>query len=316
MEMQWATTWESIADAIPDHPAITNGDDHSHVGRVRRPLGAGRRRAARGRARTRLEGRAVPLQRQRVPRGAVRHVQDPWRRRSTSTTATSTRSSGTCSTTPTPRRCSSTPRWATASPVWSIGSRTCKLLVEVDDGGPSLGDRAVPYTRRCSTRTSRCDRIERSGDDIYMLYTGGTTGMPKGVMYPMADITGFFARLGFPAAGLPVPESAVRPRADGARARRRGRDAGVDHRCTADARHRPVARNAHAPHDGWPRRHAHQPQPRCARAARRSCSATGARTTRSSATRSPSRSSRRSTRRRRAASRTTPSSLRMMVSSG
>ena len=25
MEMQWATTWESIADAIPDLPAITNG---------------------------------------------------------------------------------------------------------------------------------------------------------------------------------------------------------------------------------------------------------------------------------------------------
>ena len=27
------------------------------------------------------------------------------------------------------------------------------------------------------------DRIERSSSNIYMLYTGGTTGMPKGVMY-------------------------------------------------------------------------------------------------------------------------------------
>jgi fatty-acyl-CoA synthase len=27
------------------------------------------------------------------------------------------------------------------------------------------------------------DRVQRPGDDIYMLYTGGTTGMPKGVMY-------------------------------------------------------------------------------------------------------------------------------------
>ena len=27
------------------------------------------------------------------------------------------------------------------------------------------------------------ERQERSEDNIYMLYTGGTTGMPKGVMY-------------------------------------------------------------------------------------------------------------------------------------
>lgn len=32
-------------------------------------------------------------------------------------------------------------------------------------------------------------RISRSEDDIYMLYTGGTTGMPKGVMYTMGQIT-------------------------------------------------------------------------------------------------------------------------------
>jgi fatty-acyl-CoA synthase len=33
-------------------------------------------------------------------------------------------------------------------------------------------------------------RIERSPDDIYMLYTGGTTGMPKGVMYAIGDFSG------------------------------------------------------------------------------------------------------------------------------
>ncbi len=27
-----------------------------------------------------------------------------------------------------------------------------------------------------------------------MLYTGGTTGMPKGVMYSMSDFTGFFLK--------------------------------------------------------------------------------------------------------------------------
>jgi fatty-acyl-CoA synthase len=43
-----------------------------------------------------------------------------------------------------------------------------------------------------------------------MLYTGGTTGMPKGVMYPMGDITGFFRTLAFTALGGGVmPEAAA-----------------------------------------------------------------------------------------------------------
>ena len=63
----------------PTLPAITNGDVHPHVGRVRRARRQGRRGARRGRARPRLEDRAVPLQRQRVPRSPVRRVQDPRR---------------------------------------------------------------------------------------------------------------------------------------------------------------------------------------------------------------------------------------------
>ena len=31
-------------------------------------------------------------------------------------------------------------------------------------------------------------RIERSGDDLWFLYTGGTTGMPKGVMWPHRNL--------------------------------------------------------------------------------------------------------------------------------
>ena len=34
------------------------------------------------------------------------------------------------------------------------------------------------------------ERIERSGDDYYFLYTGGTTGMPKGVMWRNEDLVG------------------------------------------------------------------------------------------------------------------------------
>ena len=36
-------------------------------------------------------------------------------------------------------------------------------------------------------------RIERSGDDMYFLYTGGTTGMPKGVMWRFDDLWGVLA---------------------------------------------------------------------------------------------------------------------------
>jgi len=83
-----------------------------------------------------------------------------------------------------------------------------KLLIEVDDGGESLGDRAVPYDRVIADHDPM-PRIERSEDDIYMLYTGGTTGMPKGVMYPMGDHTGFFLNLAFPAIGLEPTDDAA-----------------------------------------------------------------------------------------------------------
>jgi fatty-acyl-CoA synthase len=43
-------------------------------------------------------------------------------------------------------------------------------------------------------------RRERSPDDLYLLYTGGTTGMPKGVMYAVGPFTEGF--LGFVAVGM------------------------------------------------------------------------------------------------------------------
>ena len=49
------------------------------------------------------------------------------------------------------------------------------------------------------------ERIERSEDDLYMLYTGGTTGMPKGVMYDMGGLTRGFVMLGLPMLGLAAP---------------------------------------------------------------------------------------------------------------
>jgi len=55
-----------------------------------------------------------------------------------------------------------------------------KLLVEVDDGGAPV--EGMPHYEDVLAGSMPADRISRSADDITMIYTGGTTGMPKGVM--------------------------------------------------------------------------------------------------------------------------------------
>ena len=54
------------------------------------------------------------------------------------------------------------------------------IRVEDDSGGSVPGD--VEYETLIADNAPM-PSIERSADDLYMLYTGGTTGMPKGVMY-------------------------------------------------------------------------------------------------------------------------------------
>ena len=63
-----------------------------------------------------------------------------------------------------------------------------KVWVEVDDvDGQAPLDGSVPWTSVMSSAPA--PRITRSEDDLYMLYTGGTTGMPKGVMSHMGSFT-------------------------------------------------------------------------------------------------------------------------------
>ncbi|MGW5017320.1 acyl-CoA synthetase [Streptomyces cacaoi] len=50
------------------------------------------------------------------------------------------------------------------------------------------------------------DFAPRSGDDLFLIYTGGTTGMPKGVMWRNEDL--FFSGLG---GGAPTGEPVARP---------------------------------------------------------------------------------------------------------
>jgi len=57
-----------------------------------------------------------------------------------------------------------------------------KLYIQVDDKTNETLDFAKDYESAIS-EYQPMERQERSEDNIYMLYTGGTTGMPKGVMY-------------------------------------------------------------------------------------------------------------------------------------
>lgn len=81
-----------------------------------------------------------------------------------------------------------------------------KLFLEIEDGSGGHLDGAVAYGEAIKT-TEPMPRIERSEDDIYMLYTGGTTGMPKGVMYRHGDFSAGLL-LGYDVRGLPRPTDA------------------------------------------------------------------------------------------------------------
>jgi fatty-acyl-CoA synthase len=64
----------------------------------------------------------------------------------------------------------------------------------VDDGTAPCPDWATPYESVATTSPGRVTAPwGRSGDDLYMLYTGGTTGMPKGVMWRQDDLVGTLA---------------------------------------------------------------------------------------------------------------------------
>lgn len=82
-----------------------------------------------------------------------------------------------------------------------------KLFIEIDDGSGGHLDGAVNFEGAIAS-TDPMPRIERSEDDIYMLYTGGTTGMPKGVMYTHGDFSAGLM-LGYDVRGMPRPTSAA-----------------------------------------------------------------------------------------------------------
>jgi fatty-acyl-CoA synthase len=65
-----------------------------------------------------------------------------------------------------------------------------RLWSWVDDGTEPCPDWAEPFRADVVPGPQACDpdRWDRSGDDLLLLYTGGTTGTPKGVMWRQDDL--------------------------------------------------------------------------------------------------------------------------------
>lgn len=80
---------------------------------------------------------------------------------------------------------------------------TTPVLLQVDDGAPLLD--GAEWYHEVLEASAPAERIDRSGDDELVLYTGGTTGMPKGVVWPHRQLFGALAFPGYGAAGLEVP---------------------------------------------------------------------------------------------------------------
>ncbi len=64
-----------------------------------------------------------------------------------------------------------------------------QVLIQIaDDSGNALLPGAVDYESIVAAGPAEGPPVEPSPDDLYVLYTGGTTGMPKGVLWRQHDI--------------------------------------------------------------------------------------------------------------------------------
>jgi acyl-CoA synthetase (AMP-forming)/AMP-acid ligase II len=80
-----------------------------------------------------------------------------------------------------------------------------RLFLAVDDGSGAETD-SEDYEQALAASSQERGFPERSPDDVYIIYTGGTTGMPKGVMWRHEDL--FFAGMG---GGFPTARPAATP---------------------------------------------------------------------------------------------------------
>ena len=262
MTFNLATIQEAIAAAIPDRECIVYRDRrftwrafNERTRRLANFLARRPRLSHRARRTAELGVRPGPprplsLQLPRVPRGHARRVQGarravqrqlPLRRRRADLPA---------------RRRRRDARWSTTRASRPTLARIRAALPQPRRAAP--GRRRLRRTRCCPGAVDYEEALAAgvarrrpastwSPDDLYILYTGGTTGMPKGVLWRQEDI--FFGALGGTPPGGPKFASVE--------ARRRGA------RSTAASARLPRRRSCTAPRTGWR-------SPRCTRAARSS----------------------------------------------
>ena len=210
MEMHFATVWESIADVIPDAPAVTHGtttrtwsDYDDRAARLATAFSA----AGLGpdskiglylyNGNEYMEAQYAAMKLRGVPINInYRYLDEELRYLLDNSDAQALVFHA-----------------SLADRVAKVVDRLpdLRLLVVVDD----LGGEAAVHVEGAQPYEALIDgadpmsRITRGEDDIYMLYTGGTTGMPKGVMYPMGGLTGGHVESGFPLFGLAPPSDAA-----------------------------------------------------------------------------------------------------------
>jgi len=74
------------------------------------------------------------------------------------------------------------------------GLEALKSLIVIEDGADAIADQeSIEYEKALAQGSEKRDFEPRSGEDLYIIYTGGTTGMPKGVMWRHEDL--FFTGL-------------------------------------------------------------------------------------------------------------------------
>jgi len=114
----------------------------------------------------------------------------------------------------------------------AVRERCPALRLAVQVGGVEVPDWAVSYEEAVSA--DPMGRIDRSGSDLWFLYTGGTTGMPKAVMWDHTNLLGSMEAT-FRPFRLPVPSTP----AEAAATARRVADAGKEIRqlCAAPLMH-------------------------------------------------------------------------------
>src|SRR5258708_37755049 len=75
------------------------------------------------------------------------------------------------------------------SAVWPDAPGVRGVVVIGDGATASTGEApGVPYGDALAGASPERDFGPRSGDDVYLIYTGGTTGYPKGVLWRHEDI--------------------------------------------------------------------------------------------------------------------------------